>query len=701
MGQANKHKKFNPHKKQYKKPAINKKHLNSKFKHRGSATVEQLKKQIDLEKSRKERQAHLAQDFAEDVEEEEPVNHFQSLVEDLHTSVKKKPAFKEKPLLLLGSKKSKQETKPDSKARKINVNYLLPKLNHFKDHLQNEISSEDVEKLIDGSSEKLKFTVNWPELGHLYITTPDIAINDNKGFINKQPPPAFEQQSDLESIGVQPSLAARVTLPLTQLQSELLSLVNTYKDVYYPYRTFDNAEQIRQVYTIHALNYIFKTRACVMLNTKKIEEEESKNSGVVFDDIYRDQGLARPKVLIVTPFRDSAYRIVKIMSEIIKKKDKDNDQKSIMNFDRFEKEFTGDTIYFPKTNPKPEDYEKTFGGNTDDNFRIGMSLTKKTLKLYTDFYSSDILIASPLGLRVTMGGSSNNDVESDFLSSIEVLILDQAELFLAQNWDNLLHVLDHLHLQPKTLRTTNINRVRSWCLNGLSKFYRQTLLFASHELPEFRGVFNNKCFNYEGSVRISNPIINGDIRNVIVPLSQVFHRIECSDLDQVFQTRFNYFVNKILPQFKSTIFAHTMIYIPSYFDYVQLRNYFKAENISFVQICEYTKKEKMARARDMFFHSGAHFMLYSERSHFFKRTRIKGIRHIIMYQPPQWPHFYSEMINLMHSSNQNSRDGLEDSMSITVLYTKYDCLQLNGILGSENATSLLESDKAVHVYAAQ
>lgn len=369
--------------------------------------------------------------------------------------------------------------------------------------------------------------------------------------------------------------------------------------------------------------------------------------------------------------------------------------------ERFINEFTGDTIYFPKTKPKPEDYEKTFSGNTDDNFRIGMSLTKKTLKLYTDFYASDILIASPLGLRLSMGGSSDNDVEADFLSSIEVLILDQAELFLAQNWENLLHVMDHLHLQPKTMRATDINRVRSWCLNGFSKFYRQTLLFTSHELPEFRGVFNNKCFNYEGSVRFSNPIANGDIRNVIVPLSQVFHRIECSDIEQVFEKRFNYFVEKILPQFKSTIFAHCMIYVPNYFDYIQLRNYFKAESVNFVQICEYTKKEKVARARDMFFHSGAHFMLYSERSHFFKRTRIKGIRHIIMYQPPQWPNFYSEMINLMHASNQNSRDGLENSMSITVLYTKYDSLQLNGILGSENTTNLLESDKAIHVYAAQ
>lgn len=88
MGQIKKNKKFNPHKKQYKKPPINKKHLNSKFKHRGSATVELLKKQIDLEKSRKDKQVELADELLDDVEVQEEVNHFQTLVEDLHTSGK-------------------------------------------------------------------------------------------------------------------------------------------------------------------------------------------------------------------------------------------------------------------------------------------------------------------------------------------------------------------------------------------------------------------------------------------------------------------------------------------------------------------------------------------------------------------------------------------------------------------------------------
>lgn len=236
--------------------------------------------------------------------------------------VKKKAAFKEKPLHLLGSKK-KQEPKTETpKTKKRKINYVLPSLNQFKAHLQTEVDADDVEKLINGTATMLKSNIDWPELGCGYISIPEITHNENKNLINSQPPPELETSTDLETLGIQPSLASRVPLPLTGLQSELLALINTYKDVYYPYRNFNNAEQIRQVYTIHALNHIFKTRACVMLNTKKIEEEEAKASGLNMDDIYRDQGLARPKVLIVTPFRDSAYRIVNIMADIIKKKEK-------------------------------------------------------------------------------------------------------------------------------------------------------------------------------------------------------------------------------------------------------------------------------------------------------------------------------------------------------------------------------------------
>lgn len=46
---------------------------------------------------------------------------------------------------------------------------------------------------------------------------------------------------------------------------------------------------------------------------------------------------------------------------------------------------------------------KMFEGNTDDCFRIGVQLSKSGMKLYADFYKADILICSPLGLRLILG----------------------------------------------------------------------------------------------------------------------------------------------------------------------------------------------------------------------------------------------------------------------------------------------------------
>lgn len=94
------------------------------------------------------------------------------------------------------------------------------------------------------------------------------------------------------------------------------------------------------------------------------------------------------------------------------------------------------------------------------------------LQLYTDFYSSDIIVTSPLGLRMIVGAEGEEDRDYDFLASIEILVLDQTDVFLMQNWDHLLHVLEHFHLQPKKTHGTDFSRVRSWAVNGWAKYYR-------------------------------------------------------------------------------------------------------------------------------------------------------------------------------------------------------------------------------------
>jgi len=84
-------------------------------------------------------------------------------------------------------------------------------------------------------------------------------------------------------------------------------------------------------------------------------------------------------------------------------------------------------------------------------------------------------------------------------------------------------------------------------------------------------------------------------------------------------------------------------------------------------------------------------LLYFPFSALILNIYIRGIRNVIFYGLPQYPHFYSEILNLLQESEL-------DVSTVTALYSKFDIYQLQGIVGDDRARIMLGSDKDTHMF---
>ncbi len=153
-----------------------------------------------------------------------------------------------------------------------------------------------------------------------------------------------------------------------------------------------------------------------------------------------------------------------------------------------------------------------------------------------------------------------------------------------------------------------------------------------------------------------------------------------------------------MPRFRDEMMSHTLIFIPSYFDFVKLRNYFKKNDISSMNLSEYSDNKSIDRSRYLFYHGKVHFMLLTERFHFYKRYKIRGINHIIFYELPHYAEYYSNFCNYMPDAKRFKNGMTTESFSSTVLYSKFDAQKLCAVVGRNRATHMMNSDKTVHMF---
>ena len=483
-------------------------------------------------------------------------------------------------------------------------------------------------------------------------------------------------------------LKGNISDRLSRLEGSLGHLsttIHSYRDAFYPCRNLQNADDLCQLACLHSLNHIFKTRDKVIKNNARLAKEDGP-----LDLELRDQGFTRPKVLIVLPTRQSCVRYIETMMLLCRPEQQENKSRFLQSFKGGNSDFSAE---------KPPDFRELFAGNDDDLFRLGLKFTRKTVKYFSSFYNSDIIFASPLGLRMAFGSEDKKVQDHDFLSSIEVVIVDQADAIQMQNWEHVESIFAHLNLQPKEAHGCDFSRVRPWYLDGNARYLRHTIVFSAFNFPALNRLFSQHMLNVSGKQKFGQ-MYDGEISGLDLPFKQTFSRFDCATTGSEPDDRFNHFLATILPpilqerQFEEERGLGLLIFLPVYADFVRLRNHLDnspdTQSISFGSISEYSSVQDVTRARSHFV-SGRHsLLLYTERAHHFRRYKLKGVKRVMMYGLPENPVFYKEVVGrYLGASIATGKLGMHEA-SMSALFSRLDFLKLERICGSSRALSMVK-----------
>lgn len=130
--------------------------------------------------------------------------------------------------------------------------------------------------------------------------------------------------------------------------------------------------------------------------------------------------------------------------------------------------------------------------------------------------------------------------------------------------------------------------MKPWYLDGQAAFLRQTICLSQYEFPDLRHLFNKDLVNVAGKIR-TEQTYEGVLDQILPGVKQTFLRFDPSSAQAEDDARFDAFTKKVLPDIRKSAVAsaHTLIFIPSYFDFVRVNAHLKTlENFDYAAISE-------------------------------------------------------------------------------------------------------------------
>lgn len=527
-------------------------------------------------------------------------------------------------------------------------------------------------------------------------------------------------------------LHKRISFPpsveFTTESRHLFSSLLNKKDVVVCTEMFHEDTIARSCYlslSAYALSHMLYNSTRVEKNNKRLRKK-GDDFEIPEDSPFRDQGPNRPRICILCPFRSNANEFIRNWILLLNLETSD-----VGNFENFDAEYTGQDTKNSHSKNWEDWRRELFKGHYDDanydDFLIGISFYHGKMRIQFPKTAAalcgvDVIIASPIALskmaasdrkairireKMTIktqpeteeelmfdadrADGGDNDAETelpimDFMSSIEVLIVDRVDALTMQNYENCRDVVNAVNEKPVATITADINRIESKFLSVHSaKAARQTVLVAgSIMLGEYQSLLRKDRMETVGDSVYSGASLSRALKLKIK--QQFFIRIPVPGQSARNEQLMLYFKNKFWKEIGNEI-KNMVIVVADTADFAPLQEFLEDEGLLDCYLAESTlsdiggKRRKQLKATlKAFRECDMRTIVITERLLWYQRIRITGAKHVLFLGCPKIDSIYADILADVEDPNR---------CTATCIYTATEKDALERVVGTKNLHKLV------------
>ena len=115
------------------------------------------------------------------------------------------------------------------------------------------------------------------------------------------------------------------------------------------------------------------------------------------------------------------------------------------------------------------------------------------------------------------------------------------------------------------------------------------------------------------------------------------------------EARYQLFIKTLWQGIYQACTGYTVLLVPSYFDFVRLKSYFKGKNAQVAMISEYTDKKECQRQRTLYEMRDMPVLMITERALVFQKIKVRFARNVILYTLPESPDTIEDLPEMLNA----------------------------------------------------